>query len=96
MAEALVLQLGYQRGINLHGALYDFRKAANEQQDYFDKVTKLIENTTESNGGKSVILVSHSMGSTMMLYMLNHKPQDWKDKYIRAHISMAGVWAGSK
>lgn len=67
-----------------------------EQKDYFDNVVKLIESTYESNGGKSVILVTHSMGSTMMLYMLNHKPQDWKDKYIRAQISMAGVWAGSK
>ena len=67
-----------------------------EQKDYFDDVVKLIESTYKSNGEKSVILVSHSMGSTMMLYMLNHQPQDWKDKYIRAHISMAGVWAGSK
>ena len=30
MAEALVLHLGYQRGINLHGAPYDFRKAASK------------------------------------------------------------------
>ena len=67
-----------------------------EQSDYFDNVVNLIEDTYEINGGKSVILVSHSMGSTMMLYMLNHKPQDWKNKYIRAHISMAGVWAGSE
>jgi lysophospholipase-3 len=30
MAEALVFHLGYQRGINLHGAPYDFRKAASK------------------------------------------------------------------
>ena len=30
IAEALVLHLGYQRGINLHGAPYDFRKAASK------------------------------------------------------------------
>ena len=30
MAEALVLHLGYQRGINLRGAPYDFRKAASK------------------------------------------------------------------
>ncbi len=26
------------RGSNIHGAPYDFRKAAHEQKDYFDKV----------------------------------------------------------
>jgi hypothetical protein len=26
------------RGSNIHGAPYDFRKAANEHSDYFDKV----------------------------------------------------------
>ena len=38
-----------------------------EQNDYFDNVVKLIESTYETNGGKSVILVTHSMGSTMMI-----------------------------
>lgn len=66
-----------------------------EQGEYFDKVTKLIEDTYLRNGNKSVIIISHSMGSTMMLYMLNHKDQAWKDKYIRAQISLAGVWAGT-
>ena len=94
IVEALV-QLGYQRGVNIHGAPYDFRKAPNEQQEYFKKVVTLIEETYAQNGDKSVILLTHSMGSTMMLYLLNHKSQAWKDKYIRAQVSISGVWAGT-
>ena len=30
LVESLVDQLGYQRGINIHGAPYDFRKAASK------------------------------------------------------------------
>lgn len=66
-----------------------------EQREYFEKVTELIEETYLKNGNKSVILITHSMGSPMMLFMLNHKDQAWKDKYIRAQVSLAGVWAGT-
>ena len=54
MVEALV-KIGYQRGLDIHGAPYDFRKAANEQGDYFANVLKLIETTYISNGNKSVM-----------------------------------------
>ena len=69
---------------------------SDEQHEYFDNLIKLIETTYISNGNKSIIMVTHSMGSIMTLFMLNHKSQEWKDKYIRAHISMAGVWGGSE
>ena len=59
-------------------------------------LTKLIETTYASNGNKSIIMVSHSMGSIMTLFLMNHKSQEWKDKYIRSHISMSGVWGGSE
>ena len=36
---------GYVRGKNLHGAPYDFRKAANEQGEYFDRLKILVEET---------------------------------------------------
>ena len=94
IVEALV-SLGYERGANIHGAPYDFRKAPNEQGDYFKKVKALIEDTFAQNGNKPVILLTHSMGSTMMLYFLNHQSKVWKDKYIRAQVSLAGVWAGT-
>ena len=68
---------------------------ADEQEEYFNQVVKLVEETYVKNGNKPVILLSHSMGSTMMLYMLKQKSQDWKDKYIRTQISLSGVWAGT-
>eukprot|EP00092_Neocalanus_flemingeri_P104330 GFUD01133612.1.p1 GENE.GFUD01133612.1~~GFUD01133612.1.p1 ORF type:complete len:534 (+),score=122.31 GFUD01133612.1:70-1602(+) len=90
-----ILPFGYIRGENLHGAPYDFRKAANEHAEYFAKVKTLVESTYSKNGNIKVLLVSHSMGSIMMSYFLNHQTQAWKDKYIRSLVSIAGVWGGT-
>ena len=38
---------GYERGVNIHGAPYDFRRAANEHKEYFDKLKALIEESYE-------------------------------------------------
>ena len=46
MVESLV-SLGYRRGQDLHGAPYDFRRAANEQEEYFTQLVTLIRNTYE-------------------------------------------------
>jgi len=86
---------GYNRGSNLHGAPYDFRKAAHEHDDYFSRVKSLIEETFLANGETSVIILTHSLGSPMMLYFLLHQSKAWKDKYIRAMITLAGPWGGS-
>jgi len=94
IADQLVT-IGYQRGINLHGAPYDFRKAANEQEEYFKQIKVLIESTYNENGQTQVILLTHSMGSSMMLYFLIHQSAEWKDKYIRSLISLAGPWGGT-
>merc|ERR1719250_476703 len=40
-----VLPFGYIRGENIHGAPYDFRRAANEHAHYFMRVRALIETT---------------------------------------------------
>uniref|UniRef100_T1J256 Group XV phospholipase A2 n=1 Tax=Strigamia maritima TaxID=126957 RepID=T1J256_STRMM len=94
IADALAAQ-GYTRNVNIRAAPYDFRKAPNELKDYLVKVTALIEDTYTLNGNMPVILVAHSMGSPLMLYLLNKKDQSWKDKYIRAFVTLAGVWAGA-
>ena len=55
----------------------------------------MIESTYLNNGKEPVILIAHSMGSPMTLYFLNRKTQAWKDKYVKAYITMAGVWGGT-
>jgi len=92
---AKLLPQGYERGVNIHGAPFDFRKAANEHQKYFEDLKALIEDTYEKNDATPVVLVTHSMGSIMTLYFLHNMAQDWKDKYLRSFISMAGVWGGT-
>merc|ERR1712025_303159 len=88
-------ELGYKTDINLHGAPYDFRRAANEQEKYFKNLKKLIEDTYEKNGKKPVIMIAHSMGCTMSLYFLTKQDQDWKDKHVKSIITLAGPWGGS-
>merc|ERR1719334_2150541 len=85
----LVEQEGYVRGENIHGAPYDFRKAANEHVEYFKNVKSLVERTYANNGNTSVILLTHSMGSPMMLYFLNHQSSSWKKKYVRCLTTLA-------
>lgn len=91
----MLVKKGYTRGVNIHGTPYDFRKAANEHGDFFDNLTALVEDTFKRNNKKKVIFVCHSMGSPLTLYFLNHKPEWWKEKYVRAFVTLSGVWAGT-
>jgi len=90
-----LLPLGYQRGVNIYGAPFDFRRAAHEHDEYFLKVKKLVEDAYESNGKTPVLLLCHSMGSPMMLYFLHRQTQAWKDVYIKSLVTLAGVWGGT-
>ena len=56
---------------------------SDEQTEYFERVTRLIEETYDWNNEKKVVIVAHSMGGLMMLHLLQSKTQEWKDKYIR-------------
>jgi len=96
MVETLVRSLGYRRGENLFGAPYDFRKAANEHQKFFSDFKALIEDAYEKNGGTRVVIVTHSMGSPMTHYFLvNQVSAEWKAKYVRAFVSLSGVFGGT-
>ncbi|XP_013400988.1 group XV phospholipase A2-like [Lingula anatina] len=90
-----LLSMGYVRNQSVRGAPYDFRKAPNEQADFFLKFKQLIEETFTMNNNSRVVLVGHSMGNMYTLYFLNHQPQQWKDKYIRSFVSLAGPWGGA-
>lgn len=54
----------------------------------------LVEETVTRNGQKAVI-VTHSMGGLMSLVFLQQQSQSWKDKYVRALITLAAPWGGT-
>ncbi|XP_058125353.1 phospholipase A2 group XV-like [Anopheles ziemanni] len=94
IANALVSN-GYARDKSIVGAPYDFRKGPNEHKEFFLSLKYLVEQTYTLNGEIPVSFVVHSMGAPMTLHFLQMQTPDWKAKYIRRVISIAGAWAGS-
>jgi lysophospholipase III len=69
-------------------------KFADEHQEFFANMKSLVEETVTRNGQKAVI-VTHSMGGLMSLVFLQQQSQTWKDKYVRALITLAAPWGGT-
>ncbi|XP_067625050.1 lysosomal phospholipase A and acyltransferase-like isoform X2 [Eurosta solidaginis] len=91
----LLVDLGYERKKNLHGAPYDFRKGPNEHNQFFVDLKKLVEDTYERNLRTPITFITHSMGSPMTLVFLHQQSTEWRRKHIKRIISLAGAWAGS-
>lgn len=86
---------GLVRDVDMLGAPFDFRKAPNELEDFFNNLKELIENHYIRNNHRSVTLICHSMGCLNCLYLLNRQSQGWKDVYVRRLVSLAAPWDGS-
>ncbi|KZC12915.1 PREDICTED: group XV phospholipase A2-like [Dufourea novaeangliae] len=91
----LLTQLGYIRNHSIRGAPYDFRKAPNENEEFFNKLKELVEETYYTNKQTPVTLIAHSMGGPMTLIFLQRQNQKWKDTYISSLITLSAVWGGS-
>ncbi|XP_068621391.1 lysosomal phospholipase A and acyltransferase-like [Battus philenor] len=94
IGDALV-KMGYVRNVSLRGAPYDFRKAPNENGEFFVKLKTLVEETYVKNNNSAVTLLVHSMGGSMALHFLRLQKQSWKDQYIRRLISLSTPWGGA-
>jgi lysophospholipase-3 len=90
-----VEKYGYTDGKDIHSIPYDFRRGTNETLYIFiNQLKGLIELTYLKNENKSVYLVSHSTGGSMVLFFLSQQSQLWKDQYINSWISLSGNIAG--
>lgn len=56
---------------NLCIPVHFITKIADELEDYYSNLTKLIEETYHSCGNRKVIIIAHSMGNPLMLYFYN-------------------------
>jgi len=90
-----LIELGLKPNFSIRAAPYDFRKAPNEQQEYFKKLRSLVEETYHMNQDTPVVLLSHSMGGPMTLHFLYNQDVNWKKKFIKSFISLAAPWGGT-
>lgn len=95
-------QLGYSDGETLFGAPYDFRYGLAAEghpsqvgSKFLNDLRSLIENASTSNGGKPVILVSHSLGGLFVLQLLNRSPPSWRKKFIKHFVALSAPWGGA-
>ncbi|MQL95736.1 hypothetical protein Taro_028403 [Colocasia esculenta] len=98
----LILDIGYKDGLNLFGAPYDFRYglAADGHPskvgvEYLRNLKALVENASASNGGKPVILVSHSLGGLFVLQLLNRNHQAWRQRFVKHFVALSAPWGGA-
>ncbi|XP_014259587.1 group XV phospholipase A2 [Cimex lectularius] len=90
-----LVEMGYERNVSIKGAPFDFRKGPSESLEYFANLKKLVEETYDQNNNTKVILLVHSMGGPMSVLFCQMQTQAWKDKYIRAIVSLSGAFAGA-
>lgn len=95
IVEALV-KAGYERGVSVRGAPYDFRFAPSSPvgAQYIDDLQRLIEDSVNANKQRAT-LISHSMGGLQSLFLLARQSQEWKDKFIERWIPIAAPWGGA-
>ena len=93
LIKLLTTKYGYEVGVNLVGAPYDWRLAADglstmktfsgdDSLPYYAKLKKLVETTYGKNNNQRVSIITHSMGGPVALHFLQLQTKEWKDTYL--------------
>lgn len=96
--------IGYDSN-NMFMASYDWRMSPSklESRDrYFTKLKVLVENAVLTNQGRKVVLMSHSMGSQVVMYFLQWVESPlggaapgWVERHLHALTSIGGSFLGA-
>lgn len=94
--------MGYVEGETLFGAPYDFRYGlaadghpSRVGSEYLQNLRGLIEKASGLNGGKRVILLSHSLGGLFALHLLNRNPVSWRKHFVEHLVALSAPWGGT-
>ncbi|XP_031480141.1 lecithin-cholesterol acyltransferase-like 1 [Nymphaea colorata] len=94
-------EIGYVDEQTLFGAPYDFRYGLGNNHSssvgsrFLADLKGLVEKASSCNGGKKVILISHSLGGLWTLHLLNRNSLSWRRKYVQHFIALSPPWAGT-
>ena len=106
LIKLLTTKYGYEVGVNLVGAPYDWRLAADglstmktfsgdDSLPYYAKLKKLVETTYGKNNNQRVSIITHSMGGPVALHFLQLQTKEWKDTYLANFIPTSPPFGGS-
>lgn len=99
--QAVLTAVAATGGVHMLGAPYDFRKITSPSvwQEYCRSLKALIEHC-----GDRVVLLSHSMGSALLLTFLTlylpqvmtpERVESWKERYIKRWVTVNGAFGGA-
>lgn len=95
-------EIGYIESKTLFGAPYDFRyglapegHSCHVGSKYLQDLKDLIETASATNGGKPVIIISHSLGGLYVHQFLLRNAPSWRQKYIKHFIALSTPWGGT-
>ena len=95
-------QIGYKNGKSLFGAPYDFRyglapegRPSEVGAKFLQDLKSLVETASRDNGGKPVIILSHSLGGLFVLNLLIRNAPAWRQKFVRHFVALSAPWGGT-
>jgi lysophospholipase-3 len=94
-------KMGYRDGETMFGAPYDFRYAvapvgrpSRVGSAFFRALKSLVERASRLNGGRPVIIFTHSYGGTLAHQFLVRRPLPWRRRFVRRFVPVAAPWGG--
>eukprot|EP00937_MAST-01D_sp_MAST-1D-sp2_P001008 g1008.t1 len=97
MAIDALVAAGLTPGADLVSAPYDFRFGPKTWLGReYPQLKALVEKTYASNGNRSVVLASISLGGPYLhLFLTQYVDAAWKDQHIDSWLSMSSLWNGA-
>ncbi|KAF7035210.1 hypothetical protein CFC21_046127 [Triticum aestivum] len=92
---------GYRDGETMFGAPYDFRYAvapvgrpSRVGDAFFRALKNLVERASGLNGGRPVVIATHSFGGLLAHQFLIRQPLAWRRRFVGRFVPIAAPWGG--